>query len=93
MKKEPIKQIEKFSSDLLRFNDPSVGWGEGEQYLRYLAWGRATLTFAVSLAVAGAATWAYVQLRHDPSQQFLQNCQQQGLDARVCTSRWDRTRS
>jgi hypothetical protein len=93
MNKSDVNLIQKFRRDLFRFNDPTVTWGEDERYQQYLAWGRATITFAVLLVLGGLLAWSYVQLRQDPYQQFLQRCHQQGNDDTTCSSHWERIRS
>jgi len=93
MEKSAVRLIQKYRRDLFRFNDPTVGWGEGEQYYQWLAWGRATLTFGASLVVVGLITWGYLQLRQDPYQQHLQNCRQQGIDDANCSTHWERLKS
>lgn len=82
--KTVVKRLQKFSGDLLRFNDPTVGWGEGELYCQSLALGRATLTFGVSLFVFGSVAWGILQLNEASHQQFVQNCQQGKLDEETC---------
>lgn len=93
MEKSAVRLIQKYRRDLFRFNDPTVGWGENERYYQYLAWGRAALMFSASLAVLGMLGWGYLQLRQDPYQQFLQNCQQHGLKATPCSTQWEQLRS
>ncbi|GAB4377981.1 MAG: hypothetical protein Kow00121_28920 [Elainellaceae cyanobacterium] len=85
-----VKRLQKFSRDLFRFNDPTVGWGEGEAYVQSLAWGRAALSFGAMLALTGLLAWSYWQLRQSPYQQFLRNCQRGGGDAQTCSLRWNK---
>lgn len=93
IERSTVNLIQKYRRDLLRFNDPTVGWGESERYYQYLAWGRATLMFGVSLTIVGLIGWGYLQLRQDPYQQFLQNCRQQGVGDTSCSTQWERSRS
>jgi hypothetical protein len=90
MEKSTVRLIQKYRRDLLRFNDPTVGWGESEHYHQYLAWGRAMLMFGASLTIVGLVAWGYMQLRADPYQQFLQTCRQQGVKDSTCSTQWER---
>lgn len=84
--------FQRFCSDLLRVNDPTVTWGKDEHYLNLLTWGRALAAFTVVLLTAGSISWVYFQIKLSPSQRFLQNCQQQGQSPEQCSQRWTETR-